>query len=324
MTSPRPPLLLIVGPTGVGKSAIALELAGRWGGEILSADSIQVYRGMDIGSAKASAGERARIPHHCIDLCEPDRPFSVAQYRERALRALEEISSRGRLPIAVGGSGFYLKTFFAPTVDSLAIAPEIRHRVEKIFQDSGLPGLLRELDGLHRHPPRCLDRANARRVMRALERCLASGLELDALRDRFRALPHPCAGHAIRTLLLERPSTSLRPILAERIGAMVRAGLVDEVLSLRRRNFEANPSARCAVGYRQVLEFLDGKMARAALEEKIFAATWSLVRRQRTWFRHQLPIDRRMELADAWADSGAFAAQWVRENGPALRQLLEM
>jgi tRNA dimethylallyltransferase len=286
-----PPLIVIAGPTGVGKSALAMELAARCDGEIISADSIQVYRGMDIGSAKPSLGERAKIPHHCIDLVEAGQPFSVEQFVGHATAAAAAIAGRGKRIFAVGGSGFYLRAFFGPVTGAHPIGPSERQFVAELARREGLSGLLRELDRRNGRWTAAIDRNNGRRVARALELSLASGLGLDELRKNFHSLRGPFADFAVRTVLLDRTGPDYMDSLRGRIDQMLSAGLVEETLALRRSGFEANPSAGRAVGYREVLDFLDGKFPEDELADRIFIRTRQLVRKQRTWFRHQLPAD---------------------------------
>ncbi|MDR3316593.1 MAG: tRNA (adenosine(37)-N6)-dimethylallyltransferase MiaA [Puniceicoccales bacterium] len=282
------PLIIVAGPTGVGKSALALSLAEKLGAEILCCDSVQVYRGMDIGTAKVTAEERGRVRHHGLDLVEPDQCFDVEQFSRHAIEVVG--ATRGPL-VVVGGSGFYLQVFCGPTTDGLTISPSTRSRVESIFQGRGLAGLLEELDRRSGCRETAIDRCNPRRVLRALERCVESGQSLEAIRAKFSKMSGPFDGLRKFTVLLEDSGTTYEEHLRTRLRSMLEGGLIGETECLRRKNFERNPSACCAVGYRQVLAYLDGKISSEELPEQIFARTKNLIRRQRSWFRHRLPFN---------------------------------
>jgi tRNA dimethylallyltransferase len=286
--SPPPPLLLVVGPTGVGKTALGIALAELLGGEVLSCDSVQVYRGMDIGSAKASREEQSRVRHHGIDLADPWQPFDVEQFIAHA-RPIVEAARRPLL--AVGGSGFYLKAFHGPVTDGVRISAKTREFAAQLLADGGLAGLLRELDRRCGTAISPMDRQNPRRVLRALERCVETGRTAEELRRNFRKLEGPFARQRKFTVLLRRDRRELDLLLRQRTERMLREGLIDEVRELRRRNFECNPSASGAVCYREVLDYLDGRIGRNELPERIHGHNRRLVRKQETWFRHQIPID---------------------------------
>jgi tRNA dimethylallyltransferase len=282
-------LHVLTGCTATGKTAWALRRAEELGAEIISCDSLLFYRGMDIGTAKPAPAERARVPHHLIDICEPAEPMNVARYVGLARAAAEGIRARGREVMVVGGSGFYLKAFFSPVADDVTVPADIRARVAAQLAAEGLPALVAELRRLNPAGWEALDTANPRRVTRALERCLASGRTWRELAADFAGRPAPFADWRIELTRLELPPAELDRRIAERAGAMLRAGLVDEVRALRAAGFEKNPSAARAIGYREVLGWLDGGLKAADLEAKIIAATRQLVKKQRTWFRTQLP-----------------------------------
>ncbi len=282
-------LYVLTGPTAVGKTELALGWAEARGAEILSCDASLFYRGMDIGTAKPSAAERARVRHHLIDVCEVRERMDVARYVELARAVVEELAARGRPILVTGGSGFYLKSFFAPVVDEVEVAPELRAEIEAKLAREGLESLLEELRALNPAGLGGLDTRNPRRVTRALERCRASGRTLVELAAEFAARPGPFAGWRLRTVLLERRPEELRERVERRVRAMLREGLVEEVRRLRAEGIEENPSAAAAIGYRETLAMLRGELPEAELAPLIALNTWKLVRKQRTWFRTQLP-----------------------------------
>ncbi len=294
-------LLFIVGPTASGKTELALEEAGKRGAVILSCDSLCVYRGMDIGTAKPIPAEQSRVRHFGLDLCDPEAPFSVARYMEYRDQVLRELAEAGTPVLVAGGSGFYLKSFFSPVVDRVEIPSGVEEEAARIRRESGLAGLLEALRRIN--PPgeafAGLDLKNPRRVEKALIRCMAGGRSYTELCRDFAALPEPLADWEKEVWLVERPLENLQDRNRRRVGAMLEAGLVAEVESLRRRGFERNPSAAGAIGYREVLQFLDGKLSGEELPEAIRVHTNQLMRKQRTWFRRQIPVHRRLRFAES-------------------------
>ena len=290
----KPVLHVLTGPTAVGKTEWALRWAEANGAEIVSCDSLLFYRGMDIGTAKPTAAERARVPHHIIDICDVTEPVDVTHYVARAQRAVGEIAARGRAVLVTGGSGFYLKSFFSAVADDVAVPAELRAEVARW----SLAEAVEKLRALNPAGLGALDVANPRRVTRALERCLASGRPLVELAADFARRPSAFAGWRIELTRLERAPADLEKRIETRVAAMLRAGLVDEVRRLRAAGLEANPSAAKAIGYREVLELLDGKLAELDLATTIAQHTRALVKKQRTWFRTQLPAHRVIAAAE--------------------------
>lgn len=281
----RPRLHVLTGCTAVGKTSRAIAWARRHDAEILSCDSLLFYRGMDIGTAKPSAEERAAVRHHLIDTLNLDERMDVRRYVDWARETMEAIVGRGRQVLVVGGSGFYLKAFFAPVADDVAVPAAIREKVAELDREAAVV----ELNRLNPSGLGGLDPANPRRVARALERCLASGRTLAELAADFERLPAPFAEWEKCLTQLELPAAELDRRIEERTQRMLAEGLVAEVRRLREAGLEANPSAARAIGYREVLEFLDGQLAEAELTAAIIRNTRSLVKKQRTWFRTQLP-----------------------------------
>jgi tRNA dimethylallyltransferase len=227
-----PNLHIISGPTAVGKTAYALSFAEAHNAEIVSCDASLVYRGMDIGTAKPGREELERVPHHLIDLNPVDEPYDIVAYVRDAEIVIADIFSRGKSVVVTGGSGFYLKSFFAPVIDVVEVGPDVRQEVAALYDANGLEGLLIELRKRSPAGFGNLDAHNPRRVLRALERCIASGKDLPQLQAEFAARPEPYADCSKRYILLERDKEVLRERVALRAGRMLADGLIEEVEAL--------------------------------------------------------------------------------------------
>jgi len=281
------PVVCLLGPTAAGKSALAMALAERPGAgigvEIVSVDSGQVYRGMDIGTAKPDAAERARVPHHLIDLVEPTERYSAGRFRADALAAIQAIRARGHAALLVGGTMLYYRAL-ALGMDELPPAdPALRAQLEAQAAQHGWPALHAELARVDPATAARLAPGDTQRVQRALEVWRATGTPLSALHTQPRA-ELPFALHSFALLPADRAALHAR--IAARFDAMLAAGLVEEVEGLRRRHALTAelPSMRC-VGYRQVWDCLEGKTDRREMREKGIAATRQLAKRQLTWLR---------------------------------------
>ncbi len=281
-------LHIITGPTAVGKTETALRYAEEHDAEIVSCDASLFYRGMDIGTAKPSAEERTRVPHHMIDIRDVDQPYDIVQFDREVREVIESILTRGKAVVVTGGSGFYLKSFLAPVIDTVVVSGEVREAVAEVYGTRGLNGLLDELDRCSPEGIGNLDTKNPRRVLRALERCIASGKSLLALQKEFSARPEPYADFQKKLILLERDADELRARVALRAGQMIAQGLIEEVESLLSQGIECNPSAASAIGYRETLALLRGELGRDDLLPAIIQNTNHLVKKQRTWFRTQI------------------------------------
>ena len=291
MEKRRPVLRVLTGCTAVGKSNWALRWAEAHRAEIISCDSLLFYRGMDIGTAKPSAAERARVPHQLIDICGINETMDVARYVALAKTALGEIAERGNDALVVGGSGFYLKSFFAPVADDVEISPAIRREVAAL----SLAAALERLRALNPQGLATLDTANPRRVTRALERCMASGNTLAELAENFARQQSPFAGWRVELTRIERAPAELERRIADRVAMMLSDGLVAEVRALLASGLRENPSASRAIGYREVIDVLDGRLPETELAAEIVRNTRALVKKQRTWFRTQLPAHRAVD-----------------------------
>jgi tRNA dimethylallyltransferase len=283
-----PPLIVLAGATATGKTALAIELAetlteaGR-PTEIISADSRQVFRGLDIGTAKATAAERARVPHHGLDLVEPDEPFSVADFVEHATGVLDDIARRGGVAILAGGTGLYLRAV-ARGLDTGALPSDVatRARIEAELASDGLAALVERLQALAPRLAADIDLRNPRRVVRALE---IADLQGDVPRPPARGYPGPVVWLGLRL-----DPTEHRERIVARAHAQFDAGLIDEAEALRRRFDPALP-AFTAIGYHEAWGVLDGAMSRAAAIELDAQRNLAFSKRQRTWFRTEPGIE---------------------------------
>jgi tRNA dimethylallyltransferase len=277
------PAILLMGPTASGKSAIALELAQLLPVEIVSVDSAQVYRGMDIGTAKPDGATRARVPHHLLDLIDPDQSYSAARFRADALAAIAGIRSRGRIPLLVGGTMLYFKALR----EGLSRLPQADVRLRKELDDRaaavGWPALHAELARVDPATAARLSTTDSQRIQRALEVFRISGTPLSALQGARQSVD---ALDFVAVALVPSDRAELHRRITGRFDAMLAAGLIEEVRLLRQRFSLTGsmPSMRC-VGYRQIWKVLEGAQAPADLRERGIAATRQLAKRQLTWLR---------------------------------------
>lgn len=282
-------LVVIGGPTGTGKSDLALDLAERLDGEVVNADSMQLYRGMDIGTAKLPPAERRGVPHHLLDVLEVTETASVAAYQRDARGAVEGILARGRTPLLVGGSGLYIQA----VVDDItfpATDSAVRARLEDELAARGADALWARLAERDPQAAEVIDRRNGRRVVRALEVIEVTGRPFTA------TFPTPGAPRYDAALIcLDRETAMLDERLADRVHTMMRRGLLDEVRALVDRGLRRGVTAWRALGYRQLLAVLDGDRSEDEAVTDTIAATRRFVRRQRSWFRR----DRRLTWVDA-------------------------
>ncbi len=274
------PLLAVVGQTATGKTALAIRLAQALGGEIVSADSRQVYRGMDIGTAKPTPAERAAVPHHLIDVADPDEAFSLARYLELAAAAIAAIAGRGRLPIVAGGTGQYLAALLEGwSVPRVPPQPELRARLEAEAAAGGPAALHARLAAVDPAAAAAIPPANVRRVIRALEVYGVTGRPISAQQARR---PPP---YRVRTLWLTLPAPVLYPRIDARVERMMEAGLLDEVRGLLARGYGWDLPAMSGLGYREFRPYLAGETTLAAAVERLKFDTHAFARRQPPWFR---------------------------------------
>ena len=286
MPSPerKPPLIVLLGPTAVGKTETALQLAERLNGEIVSADSRLFYRGMDIGTAKPSPAELARVPHHLVDVAAPDETWSLAMFQRAAQAAIAEIHARGRLPFQVGGTGQYIRAV-TEGWEIPEVPPDfrLRHALEAWAAEIGPEGLYRRLAVLDPEAADRIDPRNLRRTVRALEVILRTGERFSSQKSR-REPPY-----RVLQLGLTRPRPELYARIDARIDAMLAAGFLEEVRGLLAAGYAPDLPSMSAIGYRQMVQVLQGEIT---LEEAVILMkrlTRQFVRRQANWFKADDP-----------------------------------
>jgi tRNA dimethylallyltransferase len=277
-----PAPIFLAGPTAVGKSEIALQLAERLGGEIISADSMQVYRGLDIGTAKPSPADRARVPHHLIDICELTEFFDAAQFVRLAQKAVAEIQARGRVPVFCGGTGLYFKAFLS----GLGEAPSANHELRARLEAMPFAALLRELRERDPVAYEKIDKQNPRRVIRAVEVIRLTGKKFSQQRAEWKSKAQSPKSKVF--FCFTRPPADMHARINARVDAMFARGLVDETRELLQRGLAENKTAMQAIGYRQVVEHLRGERSLAETIELVKIRTRQFAKRQLTWFRRQL------------------------------------
>lgn len=276
----RQPLIVIVGPTAVGKTAAGIQLALRLDGEIVSADSRLFYRGMDIGTAKPTQAERALVPHHLIDIANPDENLSLAMFQEKARQAIDDIQARGRLPLLVGGTGQYVRAV-AQGWQIPRVEPDsrLRQALEDWVFEVGPDGLHERLATLDPDAAERIDPRNLRRTIRALEVILTTGQRFT---DQRQQGPSP---YRLLVLGLNMDRQELYARIDARIAAMIAAGLEDEVRRLLASGYSPDLPTLSAIGYREMIAYLRGKLTFLEAVTQIKRATRIFVRRQANWFK---------------------------------------
>lgn len=283
-------MVTVAGPTAAGKSALSIALAQELGGEVVNADSMQLYRGMDIGTAKLSVAERDGVPHHLLDIWDVTVPAAVAEYQALARAAIDDILARGRVPLLVGGSGLYvravLEEFEFPGTD-----PAIRARLEAELAETGPAPLFARLSDSDPVAAGKILPSNGRRIVRALEVIELTGQPFTA------ALPDPKPYYESVRIGVDRDTAELDDRIALRVDLMWAAGLLDEVRELDRAGIRDGRTASRALGYQQALAEIDGTMTGAEARDDTVRGTRRFVRRQRSWFRRDPGI--------TWLDGAA-------------------
>jgi tRNA dimethylallyltransferase len=299
------PVIAVVGPTAAGKSDLSLELASALDAEVINADSMQLYQGMDIGTAKLTAAERGQVPHHLLDIWPVTRAASVSEYQQLARAAIEDIQQRGRTAILVGGSGLYVRA----AVDNLQFPgtdPEVRASLEEELASAGPAALHARLAAADPAAAAAILPGNGRRIVRALEVIQLSGRAFTATLPAFESV------FPVVQLGVTLPRAALDQRGADRVDRMWQLGLVDEVRALAAAGLREGRTASRALGYAQVLRFLDGDWTEADAAAQTVQATRRFVRRQESWFRRDPRV---IWLEGPGADAAGAALAAIRAAG---------
>jgi tRNA dimethylallyltransferase len=280
LTKSSHPLIVIIGPTAVGKTAVSIQLAERLGGEIVSADSRLFYRGMDIGTAKPTPEERKGIPHHLIDVADPGQIWSLAKFQREAHKVIGEIHQRGNLPFLVGGTGQYVRAVTEEwEIPEVAPHPRLRAALENWAAQIGPEGLYHRLEVLDPEAAQRIDHRNLRRTIRALEVIFFTGQKFSSQKSRGTSR------YRLLQLGLTRPRPALYARIDARIQMMLEAGFVDEVRGLLAAGYDPELPSLSAIGYRQIIDYLQGEISRDEATMLIKRITRKFVRRQANWFK---------------------------------------
>jgi len=311
----KPKLVAVVGPTASGKTALAIKIAQRFNGEVISADSRQIYRGMDIGTAKICITNQtrkrvpnireysrhpvfeidSRIPHYLVNIRDVNEDYVVAEYKRDAIRAIRSILRRGKLPILAGGTGLYVRAVVENLdIPSVKANTKLRERLEREIKMKGLGHLFKRLVALDPDAADAVDPKNPRRVIRALEVALATGKPFTAQRKKGEPL------FAVLQLGITLPREELQARISRRIDGMFKDGLVNEVRRLIKR-YSKDQKAFDAIGYREVIAYLDGKISKEECVAQMERNTWHYAKRQLTWFRKDKTV------------------HWIKNSAEALR-----
>ena len=291
--SPLTPLILIVGPTAVGKTELAIQLAERLKGEVVSADSRLFYRGMDIGTAKPTPAEQARVPHHLIDIAEPDEILSLAVFQQKAREAIADIYTRNKIPFLVGGTGQYIRAvtegWSPPEVEP---NERLRGELERMKEDRGVYWLYEKLKSLDARATEKIDPRNYRRTIRALEVILTTGRKFSEQRGQGESPYH------LITIGLTRPRTQLYERVDQRIDMMFASGFLEEVRNLLAKGYSVSLPTLSAIGYRECMRVIHGELTEEQAKAEIRRATRIFVRRQANWFKESDPNIRWFRVED--------------------------
>jgi tRNA dimethylallyltransferase len=284
MPSNKPPLVLILGPTAIGKTELAIRLAERLNGEIVSADSRLFYRGMDIGTAKPTGEEQARVPHHLIDIADPDQILSLAVFQQKAREAIADIHTRNKIPFLVGGTGQYIRAV-AEGWSPPEVEPHegLRTELERMKEERGADWLYEKLRALDPAAAEMIDPRNSRRTIRALEVILTTGKKFSEQRAQSDS------PYRLLAIGLTRPRSELYERVDRRIEAMFASGFLDEVKKLLEKGYSPSLPTMSAIGYREAIRVLHGDLTEEQAKAEMRRATRVFVRRQANWFKETDP-----------------------------------
>lgn len=283
-TQQKTKLLVVAGPTASGKTALSVALAKALGGEIVSADSMQLYKGMDIGTAKASAEERQGIPHHLLDILAPNEPYSAAKFKEDASACIDDITGRGKLPVIVGGTGLYIDALLYPYAFRGAESdPAIRAELEAFVAEKGESALHERLAALDPEAAQSIHPNNVRRVIRAVEVCLCTGEKYSKQEKTIKNADN-CLYDAAY-LGLEWPRELLYRRIDQRVEAMFEQGLVEETTRLLGEGLSPMAQSMQAIGYKEILPYINGEATLEAVMKTLKLNTRHYAKRQMTWFK---------------------------------------
>lgn len=276
----KQPIVLIIGPTAVGKTALSLSIAQQFNGEIISGDSMQVYRGMDIGTAKATLKERSIVPHHLIDILDPSEPFSVQQFQKLARLEIDQITSRGNMPIVAGGTGLYVEALvYEYQMPNVTEDPVYRQKWWQYAEDNGAVALHQELERVDPSSAKRIHPNDTKRIIRAMEVTEQTGIPFSELtkkgESRYDAL----------WLGLTMPRDQLYERINQRVDLMMEEGLLDEVKRLREAGYHLPLTSIQAIGYKEIYQYLEGELSLEAAIDRIKKGTRNYAKRQLSWFR---------------------------------------
>ncbi len=277
----KPKVIIICGSTGIGKTAVAIELAGKFGGEIISADSMQIYRYMDIGTAKPTLEELAQIAHHMIDIVDPDEDYNAVQFSKQARDRIAEIVNRGLIPFIVGGTGLYIKALLYGLFQSKPVDPQIRNRLKQEAEENGSGFLFERLKKIDPDTADRLHPNDSYRIIRALETIESTGKSIS---DHHQEHGFPDDPFTVLKICLQMDRQQLYDRIDKRVDMMIEAGFVDEVKKLLEMGYAADLKSMQSIGYRHVVEFLEEKLSWDECVRTLKRDTRRFAKRQFTWF----------------------------------------
>jgi len=293
--NPKKRVIILAGPTGCGKSAFAMDLANQMDGEIISADAMQVYRGMDIGTAKASREDRDKIPHHLLDIRNINETFNVVDFYYEARHCCQIVNGRDSVPVVVGGSGFYLHSLLYGPPSGPPSVPELRKQLEDEMHSLGALAMYERLRQMDPQYASTITANDKQKIIRALEIMTLTGKKVSKLSWKTRIKPQ---GYDFRCWFLHRPRTHLYEMIDERCDKMLKEGFLEEVVQLEKMGLRDNPTASQAIGYRQALDFLDSQRSNddyCKFVDQFKQASRNYAKKQFTWFRRE-PLFRWLDL----------------------------
>lgn len=293
------PLVVLTGPTAVGKTAVSIRFAKAVQGEIISADSMQVYRGMDIGSAKIRKEEMDGVPHHLLDILEPEEPFNVMRFQQLAKEAIGDIYDRGHIPILTGGTGFYIQSVLYDIAFTEETDMSVRKELEREAKEKGAEYLHEKLAKVDPVTAENIHANNVKRVIRALEFYELNGYPLSEHNEAERQKSSP---YLFRYYVLNEPRETLYPKIEERVDHMLEMGLVAEVEALKNQGYTRDMVSMQGLGYKEILDYLTGVCTLEEAVDTIKKETRHFAKRQLTWFRREKEV--------TWVEKNNFADMW--------------